>query len=219
MQNVVVINGSPRKAHNTATLLKEAMKGAKAEGAQVQLYNLYDLNFKGCISCFACKSKKRACFGKCAVKDDITSILEMVMESDAVILGSPIYFGNITSGMRSFLERLWFMNLDYDNYSSYAKKPVSSGFIYTMNVSEEMAGSQELNRLFEHNKAQMRLLCGASEYMASYNTYQFDDYSKYAAGSFDLHAKEQVKKEQYPKDIKNAFQMGKRLISDIKVQG
>ena len=53
------INGSPRKNGNTAKLLKRAMEGAAEAGAETELINLYDrsLNFKGCMSCFACKLK------------------------------------------------------------------------------------------------------------------------------------------------------------------
>ena len=50
---VLAINGSPRKNWNTATLLNKALEGAAAQGVQTELIHLYDLNFKGCISCFA----------------------------------------------------------------------------------------------------------------------------------------------------------------------
>jgi multimeric flavodoxin WrbA len=50
------VNGSPRKKWNTATLLKKALEGAASEGAKTGLVHLYDLDYKGCISCFACKT-------------------------------------------------------------------------------------------------------------------------------------------------------------------
>ena len=53
--NILAINGSPRKSGNTATLLNKALEGAASQGAKTELFHLYDLNFKGCISCFACK--------------------------------------------------------------------------------------------------------------------------------------------------------------------
>jgi multimeric flavodoxin WrbA len=46
------VNGSPRKKWNTATLLKKALEGAASEGAKTALVHLYDLDYKGCISCF-----------------------------------------------------------------------------------------------------------------------------------------------------------------------
>jgi len=59
MTKALFINGSPRKNGNTAQLLKRAMNGAREAGAEVELVNLYDrsLNYKGCMSCFACKIK------------------------------------------------------------------------------------------------------------------------------------------------------------------
>ena len=59
MTKALFINGSPRKNGNTAQLLKRAMDGAREAGAEVELVNLYDrsLNYKGCMSCFACKIK------------------------------------------------------------------------------------------------------------------------------------------------------------------
>jgi len=53
---VIAINGSPRKKWNTATLLEKALAGAASQGAETELMHLYDLNYKGCISCFACKT-------------------------------------------------------------------------------------------------------------------------------------------------------------------
>ena len=52
---LLAFNGSPRKKWNTAQLLDHALKGAESEGAKTRLYHLYDLDFNGCISCFACK--------------------------------------------------------------------------------------------------------------------------------------------------------------------
>jgi multimeric flavodoxin WrbA len=54
---IIAINGSPRKDWNIATLLNEALEGAASQGAENELIHLYDLNYKGCISCFACKTK------------------------------------------------------------------------------------------------------------------------------------------------------------------
>ena len=68
--HVMAINGSPRKKWNTATLLEHALAGAAAKGAQTEMIHLYDLNFKGCTSCFACKLKGGKSEGRCALKDE-----------------------------------------------------------------------------------------------------------------------------------------------------
>jgi multimeric flavodoxin WrbA len=57
MSIVIAVNGSPRKRWNTAMMLEHALKGAESKGAETELIHLYDLDFKGCTSCFACKLK------------------------------------------------------------------------------------------------------------------------------------------------------------------
>jgi len=67
--NVIAINGSPRKNGNSAAMLEAAIKGAKENGAAVERIDLFDLNYKGCVSCFACKVKNAKTNGLCAYKD------------------------------------------------------------------------------------------------------------------------------------------------------
>jgi multimeric flavodoxin WrbA len=105
---VIAINGSPRKKWNTAMMLEHALQGAASQGADTDLIHLYDLDFKGCTSCFACKLKGGASYGRCAMRDGLTPVLDAIAEADALLLGSPIYFGTVTGEMRSFMERLFF---------------------------------------------------------------------------------------------------------------
>src|SRR5512135_1706770 len=104
----IAVNGSPRKKWNTATLLEKAIEGAVSEGAKAEWVHLYDLSYKGCISCFACKTRDGKSYGKCAVKDALTPILESAGSADVLLFGSPIYFGTATGEIRSFMERLLF---------------------------------------------------------------------------------------------------------------
>ena len=104
---IIAINGSPRKNGNTAALLNKALEGASSQGATTEMINLYDLNFKGCMSCFACKLKDGKSYGKCAYKDELTPVLNKIENADAVIIGSPIYFSDVTGEVRSFIERLF----------------------------------------------------------------------------------------------------------------
>ncbi len=206
---VIAFNGSPRKNWNTATLLDHALKGAASQGADTELIHLYDYNYQGCISCFACKLKGGKSYGRCAVEDDLKPILEKVEETDAIILGSPIYFGVTTGEMRSFLERLMFQYLVYDaNYSSLFKRRIPTGFIYTMNVNqrrlEEMAYQQNL----KGTEMAMKRTFGASEALFVTDTYQFDDYSKYETSAFNMEEKAKRRKEVFPVDCQKAFEMG-----------
>ena len=91
--NVIGINGSPRKQWNTATLVAKALEGAAAKGATTELVHLYDLDFKGCKSCFACKTRGCKSYGKCILNDELAPVLEKIAAADALAIGSPIYFG------------------------------------------------------------------------------------------------------------------------------
>jgi multimeric flavodoxin WrbA len=81
---VLAINGSPRKKWNTATLLQNTLDGAASAGAETELVHLYDLTFTGCTSCFACKLAGGKSYGKCAVQDGLTPVLEEIPDLDAL---------------------------------------------------------------------------------------------------------------------------------------
>lgn len=209
---VLAVNGSPRNNENTAVLLRSALGGAHENGAETRMVNLYDLNFKGCLSCFACKRKGSICNGICAVKDDLKEVLEYALSCDVIFLGSPIYFGEVTGVMRSFLERLFFPNLSYNEgeLSTFTGK-IASGFIYTMNVPKDIMEKINYEAIFKQNQHLLELFHGTSEILISSDTYQFHDYSKYEASRFDESHKAKVKEEQFPVDCQNAYEMGIRL--------
>ncbi|PAV11199.1 flavodoxin [Methanosarcina spelaei] len=210
---VIAINGSPRKKWNTATLLEKALEGANSEGAEVELIHLYDFNFKGCTSCFSCKLKGGKSYGKCAMEDELTPVLEKLKDVDAVILGSPIYLGNSTGEMRSFMERYVFPYLTYsNNLPSLYPKNTPVGFIYTMGVKEEYFDMLGLRKTIELNENFTKRIFGYSESLYSTDTYQFDDYSKYVADRFDPEEKAKRRKEVFPHDCKKAFEMGVRFV-------
>lgn len=207
---VIAFNGSPRKKWNTATLLNKALEGAAAQGAETQLIHLYDLNFKGCVSCFSCKIRGGKSYGKCAVKDDLTPILARVEEAGAIILGSPIYFGTVSGEMHSFMERLMFPYLAYtEPYQSIFPKRINTAFIYTMNITEEQ--KELFGQQFVYNEMFMGLIFGNTESLYSFDTYQFEDYSRVVADQFDPERKKQRRNDVFPKDCEKAFELGARL--------
>ena len=218
MKKVIVLNGSPRKNFNTAKLLKEAQRGAESTGAEVEYFNLYDYNFSGCRSCFACQRKGSTTEGVCAIKDDIRPILEKCIKSDAVIIGSPVYFSYPTGVFRSFAERLLFANHTYmvDKENGGCKrrldKTIPTGVIFTMNCPEELASQINYPVILEENVKSLNHIMGYAESLYSYDTYQFADYSKYNCDLFDEKTKSKVREEQFPKDLEKAFDLGKRLV-------
>jgi multimeric flavodoxin WrbA len=211
---VIAVNGSPRKKWNTTTLLEKVLEGAASLGAETELIHLYDLNFKGCVSCFACKTKGGKSYGRCAVQDDLTPILKKTGEADAFILGSPIYFGTVTGEMRSFMERLLFPRMTYtDPPGSLFPRRIHTGFIVTMGATEEMAKERGFNQHVSLNEMLLKMIFGASESLCSFDTYQFEDYSKVVAVRFDPEKKAKRRAEVFPYDCEKAFAMGARFAS------
>ena len=209
---MIAVNGSPRKDWNTGTLLKSALEGAESVGARTKLVHLYDLTYKGCTSCFSCKRKGNTCDGLCAMRDELRDVLAEALESDVLLLGSPVYFGGVTGEMRSFLERLLFPNASYDEFgkSTFARQ-VSCGFIFTMNCPEEFVKTVHYDVLIETHALIMGILKGTTEVLTSHETWQFEDYSAMNAAMFDVDAKAKRRAERFPVDRQKAFEMGFRL--------
>ncbi len=213
MKNLIAINGSPRRNWNTAQLLQHAMQGAQDAGASAEMVNLYALNFKGCTSCFACKLKSRP-HGSCAMKDDLSPVLEKVKAADAIIFGTPIYFMNLSAGMIAFIERLFFSNYIYsDEIPTVFPKKLPSAFIYTMNMTEkhfEQFGMKE--RLGMYELFTKRILGVTPKILRAYDTVQFKDYSRYESSIFDPEEKFAYREKHFPEDCKAAYEIGRDLI-------
>jgi multimeric flavodoxin WrbA len=211
MTTVIAINGSPRKNWNTAMLLEKALEGAKSEGADTELVHLYDLRFTGCTSCFACKLKGGKSYGRCAVQDDLTPVLDRIHDADAIILGSPIYFGTVTGEMRSFMERLLFPYLEYTSPpSTLFERKIQTAFIYTMNVSEK----QMKDFYSLHIGANENILArtfGHAESLCSFETLQFEDYSKIVFTYTDPEARKERRRTVFPEDCRKAIELGAKF--------
>ena len=211
MGTVIAINGSPRKKWNTATLLEHALEGAASQGAETELFHLYDLDYKGCTSCFACKLRDGKSYGKCAMKDGLAPVLEKIANADALILGSPIYFGIVTGEMRSFMERLFFPNLTYTRPpQSLAPRNIPTAFVYTMNVSEQLM-KENYGAHIAANASQLKMMFGQCESLYCNETLQFEDYDKVVFSYFDPEERRKRRREIFPQDCKRAFDMGSRL--------
>jgi multimeric flavodoxin WrbA len=198
--NLFAINGSPRKSWNTATLLEHCMRGAESKGANTHLYHLYDLAFKGCQSCFACKMMNGPHYGRCATIDELSPLLEAIHDqADILILGSPIYFGVVTGEMRSFLERLLFA---FHLYSLPEKtlfpRTVKTASIYTMNIPETMIGYTAYGSMIKAQEANLLRTFGHTETYCCYDTYQFPDYAKVEMELFDPVHKAERREKVFP---------------------
>lgn len=206
---IMFFNGSPRKEWNTAALLKNALEGASAEGAETELIHLYDLDYKGCVSCFACKEKNGTSYGRCAVKDALAPVLEKARECDGIIFGSPVYLASVSGAMQSFLERLIFPYIKYTQPpESLFPKKIPAGFIYTMGITGEGMKEAGYAQRFASIERLLRIIFGSGETLLSFDTYQFDDYAKFVAPRFDPAEKLKRRNEIFPQDCRKAYEMG-----------
>ena len=205
----IIINASPRKKWNTAEVLDAARKGAESVGSEVEYVNLYDLVFKGCRSCLICKRKDKT-KGKCYWKDDLSPLIEKIFDSDALIIGSPIYFGQPTSEFRALVERLIFCIMSYDDGSSYYTGKVNVGIFYTMNAPLEFY-EQSMKDSLSSTEFLFSFLNGQVISYPVCDTLQVHRYSEYNMAGFSQEAKEKQLILQFPNDLEKAFEIAANL--------
>lgn len=108
---VLGINGSPRKNANTQTLVEAVLNGAAEKGAETRLVNLRELKINGCLGCEGCKKQ----LGKCVQKDDLTPLMQEMTSYDAIVMGSPVYWYQVTAQFKMLVDRLYsFMGFEED---------------------------------------------------------------------------------------------------------
>lgn len=208
----MIIDGGPRKNFNTASMLQKFAEGASSMGEEIEVktVRLYGTDYKGCMSCMACKVKGRAS-NVCKYKDALTPILEDIAQADGLVLGSPIYFGDITGQMRAFLERLAFPWLSYNDYSLTAPKRMPVVLMITMNGTPERNNNAGYGSM-EHCIA---AALGEPQHIIAYNTYQVKNYANFELAGFSETAKRQYRDEHWEQDLQRAYDAGRSMAENI----
>lgn len=208
----IAFNASPRKKHNTATMLQSALDGAKREGFETELIHLNSYKFSGCVSCYGCKRLGGKNYGKCAINDSLSPLLEKALEADVLFLGSPVYLSAETALFRAFFERLIYPNYAYDpEKKNLFTGKMTVGLIYTMGIDDERFVSLKYDDIFDHSQLYVTNILGSCERVVSKLTRTFDDPSKFHCPGKNIPLTEKRHKEIFPKDCENAFAMGQRL--------
>ena len=212
MKKIIIIDGGPRATFNTASMLKKFAEGASSvsDEIEVKTIRLYALDYKGCMSCMACKIKGKAS-QVCKYKDALTPVLEEIAQADGLVLGSPNYFGEITGQMRAFLERLAFPWLSYNDYSMTAPKRMPVVLLETMNGLPNRNNSQGFGSM-EYCIANA---LGQPDKLYAYNTYQVKNYANFELGGFSEEAKRKYREEHWEEDLQKAFDAGQRMAETI----
>lgn len=208
MKKIIIIDGGPQKHQNTAQLLQRLAEGAQSASADVEVktFRLYDLEYRGCMSCMACKLKGKAS-NICRFKDALTPILEEIARADGLVLGSPIYFGEVTGQMRAFLERLVFPWLSYNDYSLTASRRMPVVLVETMNGTPERNNSNGFGSM----EYCLTSALGEPQRIVAYNTCQVAHYDSYELGGFSEETKRAWRDAHWEEDLQKAFETGRQI--------
>ena len=93
---------SPRKEGNTEILVREALSGAKENGADTELLRIADMNITPCDGCETCHEA-----GECRIKDDMQKVYQKLLTADGIILGSPVYFWSVSGQAKTLMDRTY----------------------------------------------------------------------------------------------------------------
>ena len=99
---IIVLAGSPHKNGTSNALVQEFVKGAKEVGKEVEIIDLAHIDIHPCMGCDACGMN-----GDCRWKDKGNEILNKIIEADAIIFASPVYYYNVSSQLKMMIDRLY----------------------------------------------------------------------------------------------------------------
>jgi len=141
---VLAVNGSHRKGMNVAKMLYAALEEAGKSGLDTELVEITDFEIKPCLSCNKCLFKP-----ECKIDDDDMGVLyEKLQETDGIILGSPVYFSNVTGRLKNFMDRTRPLHMT----QNYLENKVGAGLVHAglRNGGQELAMEIIQHFLIEH---------------------------------------------------------------------
>jgi len=194
---VLGLFGSPRRGGNTEILLEEALKGAEKGGAKVERLYLSDFTLTPCKECHGCDRT-----GNCVILDDMQNVYPRLLEADIVILASPIFFYGVTAWAKALIDRsqaFWARKYLLKDPSLGKEGKKRKGFFISV-------GATKGPRVFEGAVLTVK--------------YFFDVLNAEYVGDLvfrGVEAKGDILK--HPEALQQAFEAGKRLVSDLKKSG
>lgn len=128
---ILGIVGSPRKNGNTEILMTEALKVARDAGCETEIFLMAEKQVAPCAACYGCFKG-----GSCVVKDDMQQLYEMMARADAIIFGSPVYFGSVSAQLKIVMDRMFALL-----HQRSLKDKVAAGLVVTRRVGAIQARS------------------------------------------------------------------------------
>ena len=195
----IVINADPKMKQEIGKLLKSASEGAKSVGSDVEYFDLYRMDIKGCMLCSICKKKNKESF-KCYWRDDLSPIIEKILNADTLLIGSQIFFNEPTSHYRALVERLIYCIVSYDR-NHYYKGKVNVGIFYSV-ISPRKHFEKSVRPTLKSTEDLFKMLNGEVKVYASYkglrNQRKTEDQINEKMQEFDI-------------DLEKAFEIGAEL--------
>lgn len=154
---IVAVLGSPRLNGNSAFLAGRFLEAARKLGAETQSFALNTLVYRGCQSCNRCKRSSETC----VLQDDLSEVLEAVREADVIVLATPVYYGDVTGQMKTFIDRTY-SYLTPDFHTNPKRSRLSPGKTLVFIQTQGLADATAFADVFPRYEGMMRLL-GISE--------------------------------------------------------
>jgi multimeric flavodoxin WrbA len=115
---IIIAKGSPRRGGNSATLADQVAAGARAAGAEVESFFLHEMDINPCDACDACRTDA---FGGCIIEDDMQLLYPRLVDADALVIASPVYWFTVSAQTKLFMDRCYAL-VDEDGWSLRGKR-------------------------------------------------------------------------------------------------
>lgn len=137
---VLLVNGSPNENGCTFTALEEVATTLNSEGIETEIFHIGKKPISGCIACRKCRELKH-----CVFKDKVNDFLELAIEADGFVFGSPVHYASASGAITSFMDRLFFSNM-LSGKKAFYLKPAAA--IVSARRGGTTAAFEQLNKYF-----------------------------------------------------------------------
>ena len=144
MKKVLLVNGSPHKNGNTAAALKLMENELRSRGLETVWFQLDGKPVRGCIACGRCASEHRCAFGD----DQCNELIEKLLEADAIVIGTPVYFAGPNGALLALLDRVFYAGSCHGRL--FKGKPGAA--VVTLWRAGSTASLDRLNKYFSYSE-------------------------------------------------------------------
>ncbi len=199
----VVINADPKRKGTNAQLMKSAAKGAESVGSSVEYVDLYKFKMSGCRVCLICKRDGMVC--KCHWRDEISPLIEKILNSDTLLIGVPIFFSHPSSHYMALLERLIFCIVSFKTGNVFKGK-VDVGLFYTVEYPLDYF-KKSIRPHLKQSEDLLKMLNGnvVVDTFSNISKTEMSDSSEDGLNSL------KIKEEQLSKDLERIFNIAAEL--------